>query len=104
MRIELGPGFDVEFDSPAELARLIPKRLGGKVLNYGQGEGQLQIDAGVWGFYVGDSGLYYLAFEEGTYEHATFLTLVRELTSHIEGEFEGDRIRVIGSIADRMSE
>ena len=73
------------------------------MLNYGQGEGQVRIDEGVWGIYVGDSTHYYLVFEEGGYEESRFLELLREIAAHIEAEFGGGTLNFVGALSNEES-
>lgn len=50
MRIEL-TGYKGSLSSLQDLQKIISRKRKGKALNYGQGEGQVEIDDTVWGIY-----------------------------------------------------
>ncbi len=65
MKLVLFESDDIEFNCAEDLQCLIPAHLKGRVLNYGQGEGQFEIDGLVFGMYVNNDNNYYIAYEEG---------------------------------------
>jgi len=78
---------EISFSSREELAKAIPPEMLGKVLNYGQGEGQVEIESTVWGFYVNSSGIYYMAFEEGVIEWAQLDKVANAIVSILNQRF-----------------
>lgn len=83
--------------SLADLAAMVPERMTGEALNYGQGEGQLRIGRSVWGFYVTNAGDRSFTLEEGvlSFEEASAIAIgiidrVRSVWgSHIQSEVRG---------------
>lgn len=71
-------------DFPDDFSDLIPESYTGKVLNYGQGEGQVQIGETVWGFYYGKSDPI-IQFEEGVLEWESFVKMTAVLKEHLAG-------------------
>ncbi len=68
---------------PDNFNDLIPKNFTGEVLNYGQGEGQVQIGNTVWGFYYGlENGI--IQFEEGTVNWETFIKITNAIKVNLE--------------------
>ena len=86
MKIKLH-GFEGGFFSSKDLESVVPKMRSGRVLNYGQGEGQVQIDDTVWGVYVGREGEYYLQYEEGTLSPKEFGEYLSDVVEHLEVNF-----------------
>jgi inosine-uridine nucleoside N-ribohydrolase len=62
----------------------------GKVVNYGQGEGQVEIEGIVFGFYFGEDNKYYFTFEEGVIEWGRAKVLVDAILNKIQKEFGND--------------
>jgi hypothetical protein len=80
----------VDFKASHDLSLVIPKKMKGKVINYGQGEGQVEIEGIVFGFYVGDDKKYYFSFEEGVMEWERVKVLVDAILNKIQKEFGKD--------------
>lgn len=55
----------LELSTFEDVEKIIPSGLSGKALNYGQGEGQFQIEDTVWGIYIRSNNTYLLQYEEG---------------------------------------
>ncbi|WP_188151487.1 hypothetical protein [Teredinibacter waterburyi] len=93
MKLILNNSEGIEFSCKEDLAKAIPVGIHGKPLNYGQGEGQVEIDDTVWGFYVNSEGSYYMAFEEGVVEWTKIVNLVHAITGALTQQF-GKKITV----------
>jgi hypothetical protein len=93
MKLLLNNSEDICFSCKNDLAKAIPFGSQGKPLNYGQGEGQVEIDGTVWGLYVNSEGGYYMAFEEGIVEWAKIEQLVHEISNALTQKF-GKKITV----------
>ena len=65
MKLILRSEREIEFSSLADLEKAIPEEFSGRALNYGQGEGQVQIANTIWGFYYYSNKYYYMQLEEG---------------------------------------
>ena len=65
MKLVLRSEKEIKFSSLADLEKAIPEELSGHALNYGQGEGQVEIASTVWGFYFYSNKYYYMQLEEG---------------------------------------
>ena len=78
---------DIKFGSLSDLSKVIPSKLTGKALNYGQGEGQVEIENTVWGLYVNESGLYELQFEEGELSIVQFFEVSQAIEYKLKLEF-----------------
>ena len=89
MRIELQQ-YDGDLLSLQDLEQIIPKNRKGKALNYGQGEGQVQIDETVWGIYYGRKKRYYIQYEEGSISPAGFKELWKDIIDHLTRNFTAD--------------
>jgi len=76
--------------SLADLERIIPLERSGKALNYGQGEGQIQIENTIWGFYITDHKNYRIQFEEGKLSWEQFNLYYEEIFNKIRLEFGND--------------
>ncbi len=74
MRIEL-QNYEGDLLSLKDLEKIIPENRKGKALNYGQGEGQVQIDETVWGIYFGRKEQYFIQYEEGSISPSRFKEL-----------------------------
>jgi len=94
MKLLLNNSEDINFSCKDDLAKAIPVGRQGKPLNYGQGEGQVEIDSTIWGFYVNSEGSYYMVFEEGIVEWTKIEKLVHEIASALTQQF-GKTISVI---------
>ena len=90
MKIKFLESEKIDFTNLEDLNRVIPEELPGKAINYGQGEGQVEIQNTVWGFYVGDDNNYYMQYEEGSENWSTIQFLVHSITQKINTEFGAD--------------
>lgn len=80
----------IDFLNLNDLSKIIPKSLHGKPINYGQGEGQVEIEATVWGIYVQGLQEYCLVYEEGLVEWPTFQNICNSILEKIRIEFGAD--------------
>lgn len=87
MKLLLKNSEDINFSCKADLAKAIPFGLSGKPLNYGQGEGQVEIEGTVWGFYIMPKNGYYMAFEEGVVDWEKIEKLVHAIADALTREF-----------------
>ena len=88
MRIIIRGSRGIEFRSLDDLAKLVPSTLTGKSLNYGQGEGQVQIEKTIWGVYVRQQDKdYCLQYEEGLEEPKEFQLILRAILNNLKSEF-----------------
>lgn len=94
MKLLLNNSEDIEFLCKDDLVKAIPFGMQGKPLNYGQGEGQIEIEGTVWGFYVGSGNNYYMIFEEGVMEWENIVKLVHAITGALTQQF-GKTISVV---------
>jgi len=102
MKLMLQNADNFEILSLEDLSRVIPDNLPGKPLNYGQGEGQVEINGTIWGFYVHEKSMYYMAFEEGKLDWHSLNTLVESIVSKIDDSFGvSAQIQVEGPFTDR---
>lgn len=102
MKLMLRNASNVEFSCLDDLSKTIPKNYQGKPLNFGQGEGQVEIDGTVWGFYVSDSGDYCMQFEEGYLDWHSLNNLVESIVSAIDISFGvSAKIEVEGPFTNR---
>jgi len=83
MKIDFN-SFEGEFITQNDLKKIVPEKRKGKALNYGRGEGQIEIDETVWGVYFGENGNYYMQFEEGHLPPSEFINLLHDLITHIQ--------------------
>jgi hypothetical protein len=94
MKLKLLNSDKVEFKDSNDLSLVIPENMKGRVVNYGQREGQVEIEGIVFGFYVGEDKKYYFSFEEGVGEWERIKVLVEAIESKIQKEF-GEDIRLL---------
>ena len=87
MRIKIDDQNQFKISSLADLDRIIPVSRTGKALNYGQGEGQIQIENTIWGFYITDHKYYRIQFEEGCLSWEQFQLFCEEIFVKIRSEF-----------------
>ena len=87
MRLLLKTTNPISFDCKSDLAKAIPTGMPGQPLNYGQGEGQVEIDGTVWGFYIDEEQKYHMAFEEGVVEWVKIQDLVSEIVEALSQNF-----------------
>ena len=81
-----------------ELEHFIPKGVTWRQLNYGQGEGQVEIDGCEWGFYFADElGTVRVALHEGNVDAAAALAFVRGVAEKLYGRDRGFSVRVVGT-------
>jgi len=88
MKLILKKSSNIEFQNKEDLNKVIPEKLNGKVLNYGQGEGQVEIENTVWGFYVNKDGDYYMAYEEGVVGLKELTNIIGAIVNKINEEFK----------------
>ena len=94
MKLKLLNSEKVEFKDSNALSLVIPENMKGKVVNYGQGEGQVEIEGIVFGFYFGEDNKYYFSVEEGVTEWERIKVLVDAIQNKIQKEF-GESIRLL---------
>lgn len=94
MNIIIEGSKDVEISSLHDLAKIIPASLRGKALNFGQGEGQVEIEGTIWGMYCGGRENYLLQYEEGLISWEEFEPILKAIQDKIKIEF-GSQIRFI---------
>jgi hypothetical protein len=87
MKILLFNSNNIAFKTKDDLSRVIPVCMNGKVLNFGQGEGQVEIENTVWGFYVYSNSSYYMAYEEGSIDWGQLKALIDAILSQLKKEF-----------------
>lgn len=63
MNIIINDADNMAFTCLDDLANIIPKSCDGKVVNYGQGEGQIEIEDSIWGIYYNGENCYHLQYE-----------------------------------------
>ena len=88
MKLILKNSSNIEFKSKEDLNKVIPDQLKGKALNYDQGEGQVEIENTVWGFYVNDNNEYYMTYEEGVISWEKLTIIINEIIAKINIEFK----------------
>jgi hypothetical protein len=77
----------IEISSLSDLRKIIPHTTSGRALNYGQGEGQIEINGTIWGMYCGDREHYLLQYEEGLEDWSDFKMLLQQIMEQIQSEF-----------------
>ena len=91
MRILIDDKNKIEFDSLTDLAKLIPSSLNGKAINYGQGEGQVEIEGTIWGIYYTDKKYQFcLQYEEGVIEWSSLQHICHLILEQIRLAFGQD--------------
>ena len=90
MKLSLLNSANIAFNKKDELLRVIPYKMNGKVLNYGQGEGQIEIEGVVFGFYLNNENIYYMQFEEGVIDWIDLVKLIDAIILKIEKEFNSN--------------
>ena len=88
MKLILKNSSNIEFQNKEDLNKVIPDKLNGKALNYGQGEGQVEIENTVWGFYVNEDDDYYMAYEEGVVSFKELINIIDAIVIKINKEFK----------------
>jgi len=79
--------FDISYgEQGRELSCFIPEGMSWRQLNYGQGEGQVEIDGNEWGFYYSDSGGICVVLHKGEAQHGSALEFVEKVKDKIFGE------------------
>lgn len=88
MKIFISNSSKISITSEDDLACIIPPDANGKVLNYGQGEGQVMINGKVWGIYChSDRKSYVVQYEEGSLDWGSFQRSITGLLDHLRNEF-----------------
>lgn len=90
MKLILLNSANISFNKKDELLRVIPCNMDGKALNYGQGEGQVEIEGVVFGFYLNNENIYYMQFEEGVIDWKDLVELIKAIVLKIEKEFNSN--------------
>ena len=93
MNILLNNADTLDFRCFEDLSRVIPDNCTGKPVNFGQGEGQVEINETIWGFYANKNGTYCMTLEEGTLDWHSFTILVESIVSKINQSF-GVKIQI----------
>jgi len=102
MPLHLQGSEPVEFSCKEDLLKAVPEGSTGKPLNYGQGEGQVEIDETVWGFYINENDEYLMQFEEGKLDWRSLNNLVELLVARINDSFGVDiKIEVEGPFTNQ---
>lgn len=83
MRITLKNSQRLSINSKSDLNLLIPDGVNGAAINYGQGEGQFEINGSVWGIYADRDGLYNLVFEEGELDFNEFISTAQSVIDKV---------------------
>ena len=92
----------IRFSCDEDLLKVIPDGSKGRALNFGQGEGQVEIDGTQWGFYIDQTGLYHMAFECGNLDWRTLNNLVEGIISAINKSFDVNvHVEVKGPFTNR---
>ncbi|MDA7527788.1 hypothetical protein N8590_02255 [bacterium] len=90
----------LNFDAlPHSLSPFIPTSVSAKQLNYGQGEGQIQVEDCVWGIYVDfdREHAYKIQFEEGTLSLPQFIRHIELIKDAAESFFKVSfKVEIIG--------
>lgn len=89
MKLLLNSSTEINFTCKEDLEKAVPIGTQGKALNFGQGEGQIEIEDAVWGFYVNVNGGYYMAFEEGNLEWEKLNNTVQAIVAALSENFGG---------------
>jgi hypothetical protein len=87
MNIVIKNSQGVELGKEEDLAKFIPASLSGKTLNYGQGEGQFQVEQTIWGIYSNEDGIYTLQYEEGLINWNEFEKICSAIIAQIKESF-----------------
>lgn len=88
MKLVLRGSSTLNISSEDDLGKIIPRGFKGRVLNYGQGEGQIEIADLVWGVYVGPVAEYQLVLEEGACELGPLKDMVNAVVETIGSNFQ----------------
>jgi len=103
MKIIISNANDVEFETLVDLNRLIPEGIDGKILNYGQGEGQVLIGESVWGIYAKSENESVLQYENGLIDFFTLLALTSKIMDKLRREFSSDlEFKIEGMLESEM--
>jgi len=87
MNIIIENGKDIKFTCLNDLNKIIPNELNGEVVNYGQGEGQVEIEGTIWGIYCAADDKYTLQYEEGHIEWNQFMGLTNNIIDQLKMAF-----------------
>ena len=103
MRIDLAIPNNFEIAQASDLEAFIPEALGGRVISYGQGEGQFALGMTVWGVYFDDFWNYYLQYEEWQCSWNALVRIVRVLLLHLDEKF-GEIVATVSGIYDNQAD
>jgi len=95
MRFTFKNSEKINFGCLEDLAIVIPENMQGKPLNFGQGEGQVEIEATVWGFYVNSNHQYYMVYEKGIEDWDSIQILASSIVNRISTKFNLDANLVV---------
>lgn len=87
MKIAIEGENPVRIGSRGDLAKLLPVRIDGEVLNFEHGEGRVRVGKTIWGLYVGDNGKQYLQYEKGQCDWNELQGITNEIHQKLAGEF-----------------
>ena len=100
MKIAIEGDKAIRIGSLGDLARVLPAKLDGEVLNFDHGEGQVRVGKTVWGLYVGDNGKQYLQYEKGQCDWSELQGITNEIHHRLAQEFGADlKFKVEGCLA-----
>ena len=95
MKLILIDSESIEFNNENELSLIIPSGIQGRVINYGQGKGQVEINNTVWGVYVNNDNNYCMSLEQGLIQWKDLNKLVKEIKNTINKQFNINIIVVV---------
>ncbi len=85
--VEDGERIDIVFGPPGkELACFVPDGMEWKQINYGQGEGQININGNEWGIYYSVNGGISIILHDGEVDYSEALALVEKIKNKVFGE------------------
>ncbi|MES2673805.1 MAG: hypothetical protein V4660_06165 [Pseudomonadota bacterium] len=98
MKLVLRSEMKINFSSLTDLEKAIPEKFSGRALNYGQGEGQVEIANTIWGFYYYSSKYYYMQLEEGQEVAELIFELAESISNTLSKNFSTPiRLIAVGS-------
>ena len=79
-----------------ELACYVPDGVSWRQVNYGQGEGQVDIDGREWGFYLAYPDEVQIVLHDGEMKIDTAVAFVRDVASTLAGSNDGFEVHIRG--------